>query len=77
MKTVKVALAVGVVLVSSGCGSLLGVRNFEVWDGGPRWEFVEGQDFHVGMNAVDHVENNRGVTPGIRYHKEARAKLAD
>lgn len=58
----RYVIALACIAMMTGCGSIFGVREFEVWSGGPRWQFMEGQDFHVGMNAIDHVENNRGVT---------------
>ncbi len=61
----KVVVVVALVGTLSGCGSVFGVRNFEVWDGGPRWEFAEGQDFHIGANSIDHVQNSRGVIPQV------------
>lgn len=64
VKAIGVVVMVIAALVMSGCGSVFGVREFEVWDGGPRWEFMEGIDFHIGANGIDHVENQRGVTRG-------------
>lgn len=60
----KVVCVVGCVLVLSGCGSVFGVREFQVWEGGPKWEFMQGQDFHVGMNGIDNVKDQRGVSGG-------------
>lgn len=49
----------------TGCG-VMGVREFEVWKGGPKWEFTEGVDFHVGANGIDNVEDRRGVSSRSR-----------
>jgi len=59
-------VAAFIVATLSGCGSLFGVREFEVWEGGPKWEFMEGQDFHIGMNGIDNVRDQRGVGPKSR-----------
>lgn len=72
MKKVKL-IGIGLsVLILSGCGSVFGVRNFEAWNGGPRWEFMEGQDFHVGVNGIDNVQDNRGVSSGNSRSKYAK-----
>lgn len=64
-KVIKMLVLAGLVsTATTGCGSLFGVRNFELWEGGTRWEFMEGQDFHIGMNGIDNVQNERGVTRG-------------
>lgn len=44
----------------SGCG-MLGVQNVELWKGGPRMEFASGQDFHIGANSIDQVDNKRAL----------------
>lgn len=67
----KLILVLSVILLS-GCGSVFGVRNFEVWQGGPKWEFMEGQDFHVGFNAIDNVQNSRGVSSGNARTKQVK-----
>jgi hypothetical protein len=45
----------------SGCGQILGVREIDAW--GLKMQFTEGLDFGVGMNSVDTVNNQRGVSP--------------
>lgn len=63
-----VLICIGVCTILNGCG-LMGVRNFEGWKGGPRWEFSEGLDFHVGANSIDHVEDKRGVNKKAEVSK--------
>lgn len=45
----------------AGCG----LRKVELTNWGPRMEFYEskseGYDFHIGANAIDKVDNRRGV----------------
>jgi hypothetical protein len=60
---IKVITLIALLSAFTGCGSIFGVREFETWDGGPKWVFMEGQDFHVGFNGIDNVEDKRGVNP--------------
>ncbi len=46
----------------SGCGSIFGVKEFEAWEGGPRFQFAEGMDAHIGTNQVNQVDNRRGLS---------------
>ncbi len=58
----KVLALLTITSILSGCGSIFGVREFEVWHGGPKWQFSEGTDFHVGANSIDRVDDHRGVS---------------
>lgn len=62
-----------IMLVGSGCGAL-GVRNVDAW--GFKMEFAEGIDVHAGVNAVDNVDNRRGVSR-VERRESARKRLAD
>lgn len=48
----------------SGCG-VMGVRDMDLW--GAKFTFAEGIDFHVGANAIDEVDDRRGVSPVSSY----------
>ena len=43
-----------------GCGPILGMREADLW--GAKFTFSEGMDVHAGMNAIDRVDDRRGVT---------------
>lgn len=45
----------------SGCGAITGIREADLW--GAKFKFAEGTDFHIGANAIDRVDNRRGVAP--------------
>lgn len=57
-----ILLSVGiwaVLLMSiSGCGAI-GVSKVDFW--GAKMEFSEGIDYRVGFNAIDSVNDNRGL----------------
>lgn len=48
-----------IMFASSGC-SLTGIRKVDLW--GAKFEMAEGQDFHIGANQIDHVDDRRGVS---------------
>lgn len=56
-----IVLLFGLLLATSGCGQILGMRQMDLW--GAKFQFTEGLDFGVGMNSVDRVENKRGIMP--------------
>lgn len=77
-KAIVVALAgIATVLYLSGC-SALGVKHAELWKGGPSMDFAGGQDFHIGTNHVDNVQNHRGLTfePNVARHHVTTTKGA-
>lgn len=51
--------ALAIAMYLSGCG-VMGVRKFDFW--GAKMEFAEGLDFHAGANAIDKVDDRRGVS---------------
>lgn len=69
----KCAVLFAVAASLQACG-LMGVREFEVWEGGPKWAFSEGLDFHVGANAIDNVKDQRGVLPRSAGSTPAKAE---
>lgn len=48
-----------IITALSGC-SLTGIRKVDLW--GAKFEISEGQDFHIGANQIDHVDDRRGVS---------------
>lgn len=46
----KIIVLVVLALTTSGCGMKMGT-----------WQLPNGLDFHIGVNGIDHVDNNRGV----------------
>lgn len=48
-------LALWIAASLTGC-----VRKIDLW--GAKFEFAEGLDFSLGANAVDRVDNHRGVS---------------
>ncbi len=43
----------------TGCGAM-GVRNVDLW--GAKMEFYPGFDVNVGANAIDKVDNRKGIS---------------
>lgn len=63
-KVVLVAIAscaLGIMLTGCAVPALLGVKTYQ--SGDTRVEFITGVDFGFGMNGVDNVNNNRGISP--------------
>jgi hypothetical protein len=64
MKTIVLAyVLISLSLSITGCAvpALLGVKSYQ--SGDTRVEFITGVDFGFGMNGVDKVDNNRGISP--------------
>lgn len=60
---IQLGIAGACVMYLSGCATLAGVKSYESTKDGSRWEFVSGFDFGVSANAVDTVEDRRGIKP--------------
>lgn len=60
-------LASAVLATLSGCAvpALLGVKSYK--SGETQIDFITGVDFGFGMNGVDTVKNDRGISPGSGY----------
>lgn len=65
-----ILLAGALIMANSltGCG-LMGVRKADLW--GAKFEFAEGIDFSFGANAIDRVDNRRGVSRSEEPPKSA------
>ena len=61
-KVIKVLVLAGLVsTATTGCGQILGIKRMDAW--GFKAEFNSGQDFHIGTNGIDSVNDQRGVAP--------------
>lgn len=60
-----------IIAMTTGCGAL-GVQEFETFSGGPKWKFFPGIDVHAGINAIDTVDDARGVNPTKQEVKDSR-----
>lgn len=50
----------------TGCAvpMLTGLKEIETKkDGGTRYTFMTGADFHIGANGIDRVDDKRGIRP--------------
>lgn len=59
----KRIILLGVVLMSSACAQLLGVKSYKSGPSGTEIAFTTGVDFGVGLNGIDRVNNQRGISP--------------
>lgn len=58
----KTVIMVVLLIVTSGCAQILGVKKYKGSDGSVI-EFTTGIDIGASLNQVDTVENTRGIKP--------------
>lgn len=72
----KILTMAFVAFTVSGCAlpALLGVKSYA--SGDTRVEFITGVDFGFGMNGIDTVNNNRGISQegGLKRSSESDRK---
>jgi hypothetical protein len=65
----KIISAVISIVFLSGCAvpALLGVKSYQ--SGETKIDFITGVDFGFGMNGIDTVNNNRGISQDGGYNE--------
>jgi hypothetical protein len=65
----KIILTVVCVCLLSGCAvpAILGVKSYQ--SGDTKIDFITGVDFGFGMNGIDTVNNNRGISQEGGYNE--------
>lgn len=65
----KIILTGIVVSLLSGCAvpAILGVKSYQ--SGDTKIDFITGMDFGFGMNGIDTVNNNRGISQEGGYNE--------
>ena len=70
----KINLTVVCVCLLSGCAvpALLGVKSYQ--SGDTKIDFITGMDFGIGMNGIDTVNNNRGISQEGGFQRSSESK---
>jgi hypothetical protein len=70
----KIILTVISVSFLSGCAvpALLGVKSYQ--SGDTRIDFITGMDVGIGMNGIDTVNNNRGISQEGGFQRSSESK---
>lgn len=59
----RMVVLVVCILSMAGCfaPAILGVKSYQ--SGDTKIDFITGVDFGLGMNGIDHVDDNRSIAP--------------
>jgi hypothetical protein len=70
----KIILIVISVSLFSGCAipALLGVKSYQ--SGDTKIDFITGMDVGFGMNGIDTVNNNRGISQEGGFQRSSESK---